>query len=279
MADGEVTREELARRISVQLRSRYHDAEVSVDSGRFSLHVTAPGVDTHLPLAPLYHAWNRDPAAGPALLGRFVASVEKQLVPVAGGPREDLRTFLWCVRDEGYMRSVRRDELVERAVGGDVVAFVAESLPGVVMRGVPQASWRELGLSEDDVVAAADANTAGRFARLAARIRSAERVPDDGWRLSGEPLFQGSILLVAEVLRALVERADSPVLLSVPDRSVVLAVPVSVPGSERFAMRTNREFREAMHPCSREVFITEGEAVAVVARKRRSSGLMPWLAE
>ena len=53
-----------------------------------------------------------------------------------------------------------------------MTAFVAEELPGSIMRGVPRDEWTALGLSDEDVRATATANTAQRFEPLVGTHRA-----------------------------------------------------------------------------------------------------------
>ena len=48
---------------------------------------------------------------------------------------------------------------------------------------------------------------------------------NQSWRMAGDTLFQGSILMAPDVIRAFVERAGGDVLIGVPDRGVALALP------------------------------------------------------
>ena len=100
-----------------------------------------------------------------------------------------------------------------------------------------------------------------------------DRIPADGWRVASEPLFQGSLLMAPAVLAAFAERAGGDVMLGVPDRGVVLALPAALPSAERFERRVLREWREAMNPCSRELLITDGPIAARVSR--RIAGVRP----
>ena len=105
--------------------------------------------------------------------------------------------MLWCVRSRRYLELLARsEELLTETVGGDIVAFIAESLPGQVMRGVPHAEWEAAGVDMAAVRRAADENTATRFARVLERVAAIERIPADGWRLAGNSLYQGSIVMV-----------------------------------------------------------------------------------
>lgn len=270
-----------AERIRIQLVSRYAGATVDVDPDRFALRVRAPGIDTTLPLAPLHHSVLREPARTPALISAFVASVESQLTrqtPAAFA----LTRVLWCVRSRGYLEGIARaGDLLVRDVGADLIAFIAEELPASIMRGVPCDEWRDAGHSDDAVRAAADQQLAVRFAPLVHRISAIDRVPADGWRIASDVLFQSSILVAPAVLAALAARAGGDVLLAVPDRSVALALPASLPSADRFPRRVLREWREAMNPCSHELLVTDGISLrAVPRRKTRAAALvMPWLAE
>ena len=280
MSAGGGDRAAFAERIRIQLTSRYRGARVDVDDARFALHVTGDGLDATLPLAPLQQAVLRDPAHTPDLIARFVTGVESQLTPRSyGGFSVD--RLLWCVRSAEYMRGIARaPELLVREMPGNLVAFAAETLPASSMRGVPQSEWEAAGLDGEAVTAAVQRNTEVRFAHLVDRIRNAARVPADGWRMAGDQMFQGSALLVPAVLAALAERARGDVLVGVPDRGVVLALPSRLPSASVFDRRVTREWREAMNPCSHEIFETDG---AELRRRDPGNGrrawVMPWLSQ
>jgi len=270
-----------AERIRLQLMSRYRGANVEVDSARFALHVTGSGLDLMLPLAPLSHACERQPDRMPALIGEYVASVEHQLTP---RPAVALSTsrLLWCVRNDHFLSSHGRvGDLLRAPIAGDMSAFVAEELPGSIMRGVPRDEWTSVGMTDEDTRRVANANTAERFEPLVARIARTDRIPADGWRVASDPLFQGSVLMAPRVLAAFAERAGGDVLLGVPDRGAVLALPAALPSADRFQRRVVKEWREAMNPCSREVLMTDGQQLLPVSRRSRTSGpvVLPWLAE
>lgn len=280
MSAGRSDRAAFAERIRVQLTSRYRGARVDVDDERFALHVTADGLDATLPLAPLQQAVLRDPAHTPALIARFVTGVETQLTPRSVGAFS-VERLVWCVRSADYMRGIARaSELLVKEMPADLVAFAAETLPASSMRGVPRSDWAAAGVAEEDVAAAVDRNTEQRFAHLVDRIRSAGRVPADGWRMAGDHMFQGSCLLVPAVLAALAERGGGDVLVAVPDRGVVLALPARLPSAPVFDRRVTREWREAMSPCSHEILETDG-----LELRRRDPGngrrawVFPWLSQ
>lgn len=268
-----------AERIRLQLTARYHGARVDVERERFALHVIGEGLDATLPLAPLHQATLRTPARTPELIARFVSGVETQLTPRTAGAF-NTAPLLWCVRSSAYMKSIgRAGELLQRPMPADLVAFAAEELPGPAMRGVPRSEWEDTDLDDEAVAEAAQAHTAARFARLEERIRHAERVPADGWRMAGDSMYQGSALLVPGVLGALAERAGGDVLLAVPDRGVVLAVPARLPSAERFDRRVLQEWREAMNPCSHAILETDGKGLRGHDQGGRMGWVMPWLSQ
>lgn len=276
--DAAGDRDAFVERMRVQLQSRYGGSTVEVDQARYSLRIRAPGVDVAVPLAALHSACEREPARTAALIADFVRSVEARLVP---RPAEDMVSparVLWCVRSTRYLEDLaRHDELLIEPLGGDLVAFIAESLPGQVMRGVPREEWEAAGMDVAAIRAAAGHNTQARFSRLRERIATIDRVPADGWRMSGDSLYQGSILMVPALLGALVERSGGEILIGVPDRGLALVLPASLPAAETFGRRVLREWREAMNPCSREVLRSDGTTLRVLEHGRLRTSLLPWL--
>lgn len=259
-------RDAFLERIRIQLQARYAELSVQPDVGRWGLHLTGAGVDVRIPLTPLHQAVLREPARIGALIADFVRTAESQLAPSAPLQLSLART-LWCVRSTGYLgEHTRGDDLLVRPVAGNLVAFVAEQLPNSIMRGIPREEWASFG--ETEVMAASDRNTAAHFAKYTQRISAAARIPRDGWRFSGDPLFEGSMLVVSSVLAALVARAGGDVLLATPDRGLVLAVPVDAPGAADFARRSLRAWREALNPCSSQVLRSDGVAVTPVLSQR-----------
>jgi hypothetical protein len=269
-----------AERLRLQLAARYRAHTVSVDPARFALRLTGGGVDATLPLSPLHNATLREPQRTSALIADFVHAAEAQLLPRPGAGFSPARV-LWCVRSRAYLEGLRRSaELLRRDIGGDVVAFVAEALPGSIMRGIPRGEWESHGHADAEVAAAADRNTASRFASVAERVRTADHVPGDGWQYAGDQLFAGSAVLAPDVLRAFAAKAGGDVLLGIPDRALLLAIPAAAPGADRFPRRVQQAFRNAMTPVSREVLVTDGTSIRAAgreARRRRGPQLMAWL--
>ena len=272
-------RQRFAERIRLQLQSRYRAVEVAVDGEAFALRLRGAGVDVTLPLGPLHQACLRDPDRGSSLIADYVHRAERQLSPRTG-TAVDPAHLLWCVRGARYLGGLNRAaELVSRPLGAGMVAFVAEALPGSLMRGVALDELVAAGLDEASARDHADANTQARFASLPERIRDADRIPADGWRLGSDPLFQGSVLLVRPVLAAFAGRSGGDVLLAVPDRGEVLALPAGLASADRFRMRVVRSWREAMNPVSRDILVTDGSSLRELEGRPRRGGLqlLSWL--
>ncbi len=280
MPAGLDDRHAFAQRLRLQLESRYRGMTVSVDEARFALRVRGAGVDTLLPLSPVHLECLREPARVSELVAAWVRDAERQLT-ARPSSRLALARLVWCVRSRGYLDELARaDELLRVDLGAEMHAFVAESLPGSVMRGVPRQEWESSELEEATVRAAADQNTAARFESLPERIRSAERIPKDGWRLSGDALFQGSVLMIPAVLEAFAARAGGEVLLAVPDRALALALPATSDRLTAFSQRVTQAYREAMTPCSRRLLVTDGHRLREAPRElgtRRGPDLLGWL--
>jgi hypothetical protein len=278
--DSAGDRAAFAERLRLQVASRYSGTTVEIDPARYSLRVHGRGLDVTLPLAALHRACERQPARTAALIADFVRAAEASMVPQAATESVSLTRALWCVRSRRYLESLARsEELLTQEIGGDMVAFIAESLPGQVMRGVPHAEWEASGVEEAAVRRAADENTASRFTRVLERIAAIQRIPADGWRLAGDSLYQGSIVMVPAVIRGLVERSGGDVLIGLPDRAVALIIPAALPAAETFGRRVLQEWREAMNPCSRDVLRADGSTLRAVEHGRRNSSLLPWLNE
>jgi hypothetical protein len=271
-------RDAFAERLRLQLQARYAGSTIELDPARYSLRVRAPGVDVVVPLAALHNACERQPARTAVLIADFVRSVEARLVPRQDQDTVSAARVLWCVRSRRYLDGLARsEELLSETLGGDIVAFIAESLPGQVMRGVPIAQWESAGMTTADVCRAANDNTEARFAKVMARIASIDRIPTDGWRMAGDSLYQASILKVPSILAALVERCGGDVLVGVPDRGLALVIPAALPAAQDFSRRVVHEWREAMNPLSREVLRSDGTSLHAVDRRRRTPSLLPWL--
>jgi len=257
-------------RLRLQFEARYGDLQVEADPARFAVRLRGAGLDASLPLTPLYNDCVRTPSRTPRLIADFVNASQSRLVrrsPTALSPAR----VMWCVRTTGYLDDhASAADLLTSPVAGPLVAFAAESLPGAVMRGIPRDEWTAAGLGDSQVRDAADQNTAARFAGLVERIAAADRVPRDGWRLTTDPVFQSSLLMVPAALDALRALAGGDVLVAVPDRAVVLAAPAGdAEAATRFRQRVLRAFRESLSPLSRAVLRAGAGGLVEEAAPRR----------
>jgi len=281
MGDGLADRGDFAERIRLQLASRYRDIEAAVNGARFAIHLAAPGLDVSLPLAPLHNDCLRRPDRAGELISSWVATIARQLTAVPLAEFAPSR-LLWCVRSRSYVEDLGRGgELLTRAVGTDMVAFVSETMPGSVMRGVPSTEWEHQGMTGQAIGALADTNTSRRFDNVVRRLREPGGVPRDGWRLSGDILFQGSVVMVPDILAAFAQKAGGDVILAVPDRSVIMAIPLAAETLRSFRHRVTQAHRDAMNPCSVELLITDGASLRSHdehgAQTRKRLPLMAWL--
>ncbi len=217
-------------------------------------------------MATLLVTTRRVGASAPEEIGRFVAAVAPRLAaataapPGAENPVPDPAALLWCVRAGRDVRAHRRArELVLRDLPAGLCAFVAEALPGEIMRGVSQPAAAQAGVSEAALRAHADENTAARFQGW---VGSLDRIPTASpWRFGGDVLFTTSLLLVPEFLRTLAERGGGSARLAAPARALVLAGPGSEPDGARFAREVRRVFRTTPNAVSAAVLRTDGRAL------------------
>lgn len=257
-------------RLRLQFESRYGDLQVEADPARFAIRLRGPGLDASLPLTPLYNDCVRTPSRTPGLIVDFVNASAGQLARRSPNALS-LARVLWCVRTREYLEDhSAAGDLLTAPVAGPLVAFAAEALPGAVMRGIPRDEWIGAGLDHARVRDAADQNTVARFAGLVERIAAADRAPRDGWRLTGDLVFQSSLLVVCPALQALRRLAGGDVLVAVPDRTVVLAVPAGDDeATVRFRQRVLRGFREALSPLSRAVLVAGEDGLRELATTPR----------
>lgn len=243
-------------RLRIQFESRYRDLEVEADPAAFAIRLRGPGLDVSLPLAPLHDDCARTPSRTPRLIMDFVNASAGRLAHRSPSALS-LGRVLWCVRTAEYLEDHSgASDLLTAPVAGPLVAFAAEALPGAVMRGIPRDEWVGAGLDDRRVRDAADRNTAARFAGTVERIAAADRVPRDGWRLTGDLVFQSSLLTVTAVLEALRRLAGGDVLVAAPERSAVLAIAAGDDdATARFRQRVLRTFRESLTPLSRTVLV------------------------
>ena len=129
------------------------------------------------------------------------------------------------MRNDHFLGSHGRvGDLLRAPVGADMSAFIAEELPGSIMRGVPRDEWMAIGLSDEDTDASPNSNTAERFEPLVARVRRRIASPPTDGGSHGSAL-SGQRVDGAALLAAFAERAGGEVLFGVPDRGAVLALP------------------------------------------------------
>jgi hypothetical protein len=273
------THSEFAARIRTQLQARYGGVEITVDERAFSTHITGAGIDSQLSLSPLYRACEKDPEAAARLIATWISSIESELTPHSDRPYAPSR-LLWCVRSQDYLEEHSGHELlVKRELGDDLVAFVAESLPGSIMRGIPRVEIEAAGDDWREVMIAADIGTDARFSALVQRLEGSSRIPADGWKLSTDSLFAGSAFLCSAALQRLVATSGGAILLGNPDRALSMAIAVNALGAPDFSETMLDLFRQAMNPSSKAVFWSDGIHLLALPMRERGVGFEEWITE
>src|SRR5437879_1414719 len=120
-------REAFLERLRLQLEARYTGLEVEAEPARFAVRLRGAGLDTSLPLTPLYEDCLRAPSRTPRRIIDFVNAAAGQLARRAPGGLS-LSRVLWCVRTAEYLEDHSgAPDLLTAPVAGPLVAFAAES--------------------------------------------------------------------------------------------------------------------------------------------------------
>ncbi len=259
-------------RILVQLRSRYAQWQFQPAPEGMAVLARRSGSELQLSLDTLYAESQRDSAALPERISRFVADLgprlsAAELRPELAARGPDPEALVWCVRTERSLRAYSRfAELATRELPGGLLAFVAESLPGEAMRGVSRPEAEAGGLSAEALAGHAERNTALRLGRWRSAL---EPGSEESWLLTDDTLFSSSLLVVPEFLRALAERGGGEAALAAPDRAMVVAAVAAEAAPERFRAVVRRLFRLASNPLSPVLLSTDGASLRLHPAERR----------
>jgi hypothetical protein len=258
-------RQQFVERILAQLRSRYPSWEFREHEQGFGVTALKDHARVAISLTTLHQAVQREGAVVPQEILRFVQAVAPRLSSAEAGeggladaPQPD--TIVWCVRTRKVInRYPRAQELLTREMAAGLTAFVAEALPGEIMRGVSRDEAARGGLSPEALLEAADRNTAVRLQGWRELLAAP---PTHGrWLFTQDSLFSSSLLLVPEFLQAAAARGRGSALLLAPDRGVVVVGLDEGENAPQMRHIGRRLYGRATSPLSPQLLASDGQSV------------------
>ncbi len=269
-------RREFQERILVQLRSRYPAWEFRADPDGFAVVGSRDRQSVSFSLTTLHQAVSRPGAAVPEEVSRFVAEAAPRLAAAEAGGAEgapDPTTLVWCVRTEKVIsRYPRAGELVTRSLPAGLLAFIAEALPGEIMRGVSRLEAERSGLGEQQLSERADQNTEVRLAGWRERLQV--EPPHGRWLFTEDVLFSSSLLLVTDFLAAVAAKGGGTAHLLAPDRGVLVAAVGEGADPDQLRHIGRRLYGRAASPLIPQLLTTDGHRVALHPSEREPR--RPW---
>lgn len=271
-------RRQFQGRILTQLRSRYPSWSLDPAPEGFAVRARKERSAVSMTLETLYESCRRPEASVPGEISRFVAAAAPRLAAAESAPETaaaglDPDSLVWCVRLEktvlGYSRS---PELVTRPLPAGLIAFVSESLPGEVMRGVSGEEAGAQGLDRQRLGELSDRNTGARLGGW--RSVLAAGAEQRRWLFSHDALFASSLLLVPEFLAAVAERGGGQAALLVPDRGMVVAAVGEAARPEQLRHLARRLYGVSKSPLSPQALLTDGAQVHL--HPAESTPRRPW---
>jgi len=272
-------RQRFLARMLVQLRSRYSGWEFSPASDSFGIAARKDHARVSLSLTTLHQSSLRPGAAVPEEISRFVAAAGPRLSAAQDSPELDSGTpdqeaLVWCVRAERAIRRYpRADELVTRQLPGGLLAFVSEALPGEIMRGISRHDAQAAGLSEEELAARADHNTAARLGRWSEHL--AKPPEHDRWLFTDDVLFSSSLLLVEPFLKEVAHRGGGEATLLVPDRGMLVAAVGEGASPDQLRRVSSRLYKLAISPLIPYLLVTDGREIQLHPSERRERRSWP----
>ncbi|MGH7643283.1 MAG: hypothetical protein ACRENX_09805 [Candidatus Dormibacteria bacterium] len=272
-------RREFQDRLLIQFRARYDGWEFSARDDDFGVLARKEQAQVAFTLESLFAEVSRPQVSVPEEISRFVSGAGPRLStaeqnPEQTGPAPDPGALVWCVRGERSLRGYSRfAELATRELPGELLAFVAQSLPGEAMRGVSRQEAVAGGLSEATLVAKADHNTALRLTHWSAELEANPELRT--WLFTDDVLFASSLLLVPTFLERLGQLGQGQAALAVPDRAMVVAGVGEAAAPEVMLPLVRRLYRLASFPLSPVLLSTDGHSLELhpaetKARTRRT---------
>ncbi len=272
-------RQQFQERILTQLRARYPGWQFSAGADDFAAVATQGEARVLLSLTTLYQRTRLPGASVPEQISAYVAGVARRLSAQAAAAETsalDPERLVWCVRTERTIGAYSRaPELCLRSLPAGLVAFVAEALPGEVMRGVSVRDAAQAGVDQDQLTSAADRNTDLRLHRWREVLaKSRER---DRWLFTEDVLFSSSLLVVPAFLRALAHRGGGRAMLSAPDRGMVVAAVGPGMSPELLRHSVRRIYTLADSPLTPRLLATDGHSLELDPSEQAQSQLPSWL--
>ncbi len=257
-------RRQFQERILNQLRARYPDWDLAPVPDGFAVGARRGGAQVMISLSTLYESTRRPEASTPEEIARFVSSTGPRLAAAEISPESqaapDPDALVWCVRPlRMIQRFTRADELVLRPLPAGLVAFVSESLPGEVMRGVSAHEAQTVGMDRAELEARCDRNTNLHLRQW--RQVLAERPSQNRWLFTEDTLFSSSLLLVPEFLKAVAERGSGSASILVPDRGMLVAAVREAAEPEQLRHIARRLYGIARSPLIPQMLVTDGSGV------------------
>lgn len=269
-------RRQFQERIVVQLRSRYPAWEFLPLPHGFAVVGRRDRHSVSFSLTTLHQAVSRPGAAVPEEISRFVAEAAPRLAVAESGAPEgapDPTTLVWCVRTERVIgRYQRSGELLTRPLPAGLVAFVAEALPGEIMRGVSLVEAEHAGLAASELESRADQNTAVRLDSWRQRLGATP--PQQRWLFTEDVLFSSSLLLVPDFLAAVADRGGGTALLLAPDRGVLVAAVREGADPDQLRHIGRRLYGRASSPLIPQLLTTNGREILLHPSEREPR--RPW---
>jgi hypothetical protein len=269
-------RRQFQERILLQLRARYPAWEFRAHPDGFAVVGSRDRHSVSFSLTTLHQAASGPGAAVPEEISRFVAQAGPRLAAAEAGAAEstfDPTTLVWCVRTEKMIsRYPRAGELLTRPLPAGLLAFIAEALPGEIMRGVSRLEAEQGGLQEQQLWESADQNTAVRLAGWRERLQV--EPPHGRWLFTEDVLFSSSLLLVADFLAAVAAKGGGNALLLAPDRGVLVAAVGAGADADQLRHIGRRLYGRATSPLVPQLLTTDGHEVALHPSEREPR--RPW---
>ena len=272
------TRQEFLERLLVQMCSRYPAWVFCGADESFAIVGRKDRVRLTLSLTGLHAATLVAGARVPEEITRFVAAAGPRLSaaeesPTSEGETPDRSALVWCVRTARVIeRYPRANELLSRPMPAGLIAFVAEALPGEIMRGVSRLAAARGGIPDAELMTSADRNTAVRLDSWRQKLAAPPRA--GRWLFTDDVLFSSSLLLVSDFLSEVADKGGGHASLVVPDRGVLVAAIAEGANPAQLRHVARRLYGRSTSPLSPQLLATDGGTITLHPSEREAR--RPW---